>query len=142
MASSKFRLNLIMILMAIGLPIVVFYNIFFSSPAPSPEIAGFDDLQQSILEIHPSNYRIHSVQNDRGVLRVNIVLTLPPLNDNDTRIAALNALYDMQSAIGRKHTLSVWSAIEETSGHLQFQGMVFFSAITEDTYFKSASELQ
>ena len=142
MAVGQLRLNLIMMLMAIALPVLVFYNIFFSGPAPNLKIAGCDDLRQSIIEMQPTNYRIHSVQNDRGVVRVNIVLAVPPLNDEDIRIATLNALYDLQSAIGRKETLSVWSASEETPGQLQFQGMAFFSATTENTHFKSASELQ
>ena len=142
MAARKMHMNLIMILMAIGLPALIFYNIFFSGPAPRLEIAGFDDLRQTILEMQSVNYRIHSVQNDRGVVRVNIVLALPPLSDDDIRVATLNVLYDLQSLIGRKETLSVWSASEETPGQLQFQGMAFFSAITENTHFKSANELR
>lgn len=136
------RKTILMILLALGLPALIFYNVFFSSSPPTSEIGDLKEVEQNLQQLEAEGYRLHSVQDDGGVLRINILLNEAPENEEETRMRTLSALYDVQGVIGKERTVSVWSGTPTAGDKLKLHGMAFFSSITENYTFKSASEIR
>lgn len=132
-----------MLLLALGLPAFIIYNIFLYNPAPSFKATpGFEKYQSQILNFQSRDYEVIGVIDEGGQVRVNVALANPTEDPLETRIQATNALYDMQSLLGRELSVSVWTYRSREARPSDLQGMAFFRALTEQQGYKSAEELR
>ncbi len=132
----------LLLLIAIGLPLFIFYSIFFQSPAvPLEGLAGFEGYKTRILEMSPSAYEILSVADEGLAVRVDILILEPDPGPMGARIQATNALYDIQTVVGRDVSVAVWTYSTAPPSRSSLLGMAFFRALTEQQFFKSPSEL-
>ncbi len=132
------RTSLVMILVAIGLPALILYSVFFSRPASAPEDReATAEVQQELSEILGSDYRVHQAYGGAELVTVSIVLDPAPANEEERHMRSLNALYDVQSRIGRERSVRIFSGQQGDSGGFRPRSMLFFSAVSQRSEFKS-----
>jgi len=134
---------ILMMLLGLGLPALIMYSVFQQG---EPEkafqpIPDFENLRSQILALGKSDYRVLSVADEDGWLRVNILLLEPSGERMETRIRTTNALYDVQSIAGRDLSVSVWSYRNRQLRKTDLEGLVFYSSVSEQLVFKTAEEL-
>ncbi len=136
----------LMLLIAVGLPAFIFYNIFLQTPdGPAPRfgpIEGFDRYKQAIEGIESPHYQVLSVIDEGALVRVNILSGSPSPDQLENRIQTTNALYDVQSRIGKELSLSVWNYTSPDAEDSSLLGMAFYHALAEQTTYKTADELR
>ncbi len=143
-AGMKLKSGAIMLAIALGLPAIILYNIFFHDAGPVKVVAtpGFEEYKRQIESYsHPDN-QILNVIDEGGQIRVNVLVKNPSQDRLDTRIQATNLLYDMQSLVGREISISVWTYRAEAARPGDLLGMAFFRSLTEQQGYKSAEELR
>jgi hypothetical protein len=86
-----------------------------------------------------TDFEVMEVLNEMESVRVNIRLTPASSAQAELKRRTLNALYSIQSVIGKDHRLSVWTYSNEAS---TTQGMAFYSPLTESYVFKSSTDLE
>lgn len=134
---------LVMLAIGVGLPAFIIYNIFFQTPAPRfGPIEGFDQYKQSIEQIASPDYRVLGVIDEGAVLRVNILSIQPAADDLERRIQTTNALYDVQSRIGKDISVSVWNFSSAEAERSSLLGMAFYHALAEQTTYKTPEDLR
>ena len=99
--------------------------------ARAQNVEGFAKLERN-------HYRVWGVEDDHGVLKVNVVLKPPTQDPAEVKRLTLNTLYDLQTIVGTDLNLSAWSYTEPQG---ELLGMSFYSSLTEQSHFKSASEI-
>lgn len=130
------------LLIAVSLPALIFYSIFFGGPRPEMKpIANFENYQREITRLSNSRYQVLGVIDEGGSLRVNVWFQDPPSGRLDVRIQTLNTLYDVQSIVGQELSASVWIYRAPAPERAALQGLAFFRALTGQTVFKHADEL-
>ncbi len=130
------------LVIAVGLPALIFYSIFFGGPRPEMRpIANFENYQKDITRLSSDRYQVLGVIDQGGLLRVNVWFQNPLSSRSEVRIQALNTLYDVQSVVGRKLSASVWIYRAPIAERSALQGLAFFRALTGQTVFKHADEL-
>ncbi len=136
------RAILPVLVIAVGLPALIFYSIFFGSPRPEMRpIANFENYQKAITGLSSDRYQVLGVSDEGGSLRVNVWFRNPPSQRPDVRIQTLNTLYDVQSVVGQELSVSVWIYRAPATERAALQGLAFFRALTGQTVFKHADEL-
>ncbi len=132
-----------MLAIALGLPAIILYNIFFHDSAPTVVATpGFDEYQRQIGTYSSPDNEVLGVIDEGGQIRVNVLVRNPSSDALDTRIQATNLLYDMQSLVGREISISVWTYRSEAARPGDLLGMAFFRSLTEQQGYKSAEELR
>ncbi|MBI4446728.1 MAG: hypothetical protein HY645_12560 [Acidobacteria bacterium] len=142
MGWKGFYKAVVMILFAVGLPVLIFYSIFRTSPDEQPAAEDLTEIERRLQQDLHEDYQVHSVQADGSVLRVNIVLSEEPASSEALRMRTLDALYDVQDVVGKDRHSSVWTGSALPDGKLRFLGMAFYSSISENYVFKSAAEIR
>ena len=132
-----------MLLFGLGLPAFILYSIFFSGIDPKLKpIAELDRYQSEISGLTNQTYQVLGVTDEGGSLRVNTWLRRPASGDRDIQMQTLNALYDVQTHTGQKLSVSVWMYRSSQIRRSDLLGLAFFRALTGQTVYKNASELQ
>ncbi len=132
------RTSLVMILVAIGLPALIFYSVFFSGPASAPEdMEATTEIQRVLSEILGEDYRIHQVYGGVEQVTVSIVLEPEPADEEEGHMRSLNALYDIQSRIGRERSIRIFAGRKGDSEGFRPRSMLFFSAVSQRSEFKT-----
>ncbi|MFQ5740696.1 MAG: hypothetical protein ACE5JX_16960 [Acidobacteriota bacterium] len=127
---------------AIGVPALVLYTLFYrGGEVQAPSIEGFSSYESEIMELRSDHYRVLGVEDEGGWLRVNVVLTSLPTDRLEARMQATNALYDVQSLVGRELSASIWAYSSDKIEKSNLKGMAFYHALTEQYNFKTADEL-
>ena len=106
--------------------------------ARAQNVEGFAKLEEKLADLERNHYRVWGVEDDHGVLKVNVVLKPPTQDPAEVKRLTLNTLYDLQTIVGRDLNLSAWSYTEPQG---ELLGMSFYSSLTEQSHFKSASEI-
>ncbi len=127
---------------AVGLPLFIFHDIFHSGAPLSQSIKGLREIEGEILTLPKEGYRTHSVQDDSGILRVNILLDSVPQNERELRVKILEVLYDIQTLVGKKMSIAIWAGTSSGDDPLKLQGVAFYSSINEDYHFRNANEIE
>ena len=136
------RAILSVLVIAVGLPALIFYSIFFTGPRPEMRpIVNFEHYQKEITRLSNNRYQVLGVSDEEGSLRVNVWFQNPPSGRSEVRIQTLNTLYDVQSIVGRELSVSVWIYRAPAAERAALQGLAFFRALTGQTVFKHADEL-
>lgn len=130
------------VLLAVGLPLFVVYSIFRPTALPPGNTEALAELERHLTEHPKQEYRLHSVQDDGGVIRVNILLHSVPASTEELRMQTMGALYDVQTVVGKSKTVSVWAGTPTGKERLKLLGVAFFSSITDNYTFKSGEEIQ
>ncbi len=142
-AGMKLKSGAIMLAIALGLPAIILYNIFFHNSAPAPVATpGFEEYKSQIESFSDPDNRVLAVIDEGGQIRVNVLVGQPSEDALDTRIQATNLLYDMQSLVGREISISVWTYRSQAARPGDLLGMAFFRSLTEQQGYKSAEELR
>lgn len=136
-------MNGLLALFAVGLPLVIFYNIFQSAPPSSEKNEGEiqTEIEKWLSQNPEGDYRLHSAQTARGAVRVNIVLVPAPADEEEVRLRTLNALYDIQAILGKDQTISVWASAPKDQDVLTLLGVAVFSSMTDRQSFQSSREI-
>jgi len=135
---GRVRTSLVMILVAIGLPVLIFYSVFFSGPASAPEDReATAEIQQELLEIVGSDYRVHQAYAGAELVTVNIVFDPEPANEEEGHMKILNALYDIQSRLGRERSIRIFAGQKGDSERFHPRSMLFFSTVSQRSEFKT-----
>ena len=108
------------------------------SPAKISEPEVSNRLEQQIKALPSSDFLVLKVSMEDRAIRVDILLSPIPASEQDIKRVTLNALYSIQSRIGKEDHLAVWAYAEDRATAL---GMAFYSSISEQYLFKSAGEL-
>lgn len=136
--TGRVRTSLVMILVAIGLPVLIFYSVFFSSPDAAPEnMEAAVEIQRKLSEIPGGDFRVHQVYAGTEQVTVSIVLEPEPANEEEGHMRSLNALYDIQSRIGREKSIRIFAGRERDSEGFRPRSMLFFSAVSQRSEFKT-----
>ncbi len=106
--------------------------------ARAQKVEGFAKLEKKLAKLERNQYQVWGVEDDHGVLKVNVVLKPPTQDPAEVKRLTLNTLFDLQTIVSTDINLSAW-AYAETEGELL--GMSFYSALTEQSHFKSAAEI-
>ena len=133
--------GIFLLIVAVGLPLFIMLNIFNWKSSPVPDIEGFAEVEKQLSQLDQADFRIHSIQNDGGVLRLNIVLNALSSSPEEVRMRTFNVLYDVQALLGRDRTVSVWAGTSEGAETFKIQGLAFYSANTESYHFKDGSDI-
>ena len=135
--------TLAMILVAVGLPLLIFQSIFQVdlTRGSGEDAAALAEIERQLSQNPRKDYQLHSVQESGGVLRVNIFLVPPPSTEEELRMRTLNTLYDVQALVGKEKTVGVWVGESPGQDPLTLLGVAFYSSITETPTFKSAKEI-
>ncbi len=132
----------IMLILGVGIPAIIIYNIFFQTPpATYGSIEGFAEYERQILSLNSTDYEVLSVIDEGALVRVNIRANNPASDRLDARIQTTNALYDVQSLLGKELSVSVWNYTAGDASRSSLQGMAFYHALSEQTTFKDPDEL-
>ncbi len=132
-----------MLALAVGLPAFIVYNIFFQSPAPQfGPIKGFDQYKQAIEGINSPDYQVLGVIDEGALVRVNILSASPSNDPLETRIQTTNALYDVQSRIGREISVAVWNYRSAEAEPSSLLGMAFYHALAEQLTYKTPDDFK
>ena len=144
MSFKNLAKNLLLIFMAVGFPLLIFQNIFQSDlPRDGGEdAAALAEIERQLSQNPRKDYQLHSVQDHSGVLRVNILLVPPPSTEEELRMRALSALYDVQSLVGKEKTVGVWAGNAMGQDQLTLLGVAFYSSITKNLSFQTAEEIE
>ena len=130
------------LVIAVGLPALIFYSIFTGGPRPEMRpITNFENYQKEITRLSNERYQVLGVSDEGGSLRVNVWFQNPPSGRAEVRIQTLNTLYDVQSIVGQEMSASVWGYGAPATERAALQGLAFFRALTGQTVFKHADEL-
>ncbi len=136
------RAILPILVIAVGLPALIFYSIFFGGPRPEMRpISNFKNYQMEINRLSNDRYQVLGVSDEGGSLRVNVWFRNPPSGRSEVRIQTFNTLYDVQSIVGQELSASVWIYRAPAAERTALQGLAFFRALTGQTVFKHADEL-
>ena len=143
MSFKNLAKSLLMVFMAVGFPLLIFQNIFQSDPprGGGKDAAALAEIERQLSQNPRKDYQLHSVQDNSGVLRVNILLLTPPSTKEELRMRTLNALYDVQSFVGREKTVGVWAGNAVGQDQLILLGVAFYSSITKNLSFRTAEEI-
>lgn len=134
---------LIVLLVAVGFPAFVLYNIFHQSPETEfPAIADFAEIERQIRALSRPEYEVGEVLDEGGVLRVNVVVRQPATDELAARILATSALYDVQSIVGRELSVTIWSYQGSGRDLASLEGLMLFRALTDQQVFKTGDELR
>ncbi len=106
--------------------------------ARAQNVEDFARLEKKLADLERNHYQVWGVEDDHGVLKVNVVLKPPTQDPAEVKRLTLNTLFDLQTIVGTDLNLSAWSYTEPES---ELLGMSFYSALTEQSHFKSASEI-
>ena len=136
------RAVLPVLVIAVGLPSLIFYSIFLGGDRPEMRpITHFENYQREITRLSNDRYQVLGVSDQGGSLRVNVWFRNPLSGRSEVRIQTLNTLYDVQSIVGRELSVSVWIYRAPAAERAALQGLAFFRALTGQTVFKHADEL-
>ena len=135
------RGSIFLLIVAVGFPMFILLNIFKWGSFPVPEIRDPAEVKKQLSQLDEAVYRIHSIQNDGGVLRVNIVLNALSPSAEEVQMRTFNVLYDVQALLGRDRTVSVCVGTSEGTEIFKAHGLAFYSANTESYYFKDGSDI-
>ncbi len=134
---------LIVLLVAVGFPAFVLYNIFYLAPETGvPPIADFAEIERQIRALSRPEYEVGEVLDEGGILRVNVVVRQPASDKITASILATNALYDVQSIVGRELSVTIWSYQGSGRDFDSLEGLILFRALTDQQIFKTADELR
>ncbi len=132
------RTSLVMILVAIGLPVLIFYSVFFSGPASAPEdMEVSTEIQREFSEILGDDYKVHQAYAGTELVTVSIVFDPEPTNEEEVHMRSLNALYDFQSRIGRDRSIRIFAGRKGDSDGFRPRSMLFFSSVSQRSEFKT-----
>ena len=132
------RTSLVMILVAIGLPALIFYSVFFSRPAPVPEdVKAAAEIQRELSEILGGDYRVQQSHGGAELVTVSIVFDPEPTSEEESHMRSLNALYDIQSRIGRDRSIRIFAGRKEGSEGFHPHSMLFFSSVSQRSEFQT-----
>lgn len=132
------RTSLMMIFVAIGLPALIFYSVFFSSPASAPEdMEATAEIQQELSELVGEDYRVHQVHGGTEMVTLSIVLEPEPANEEEGHMRSLNALYDVQSRIGRERSIRIFAGRKGDSEGFRPRSLLFFSSVSQRSKFQT-----
>ena len=106
--------------------------------ARAQHVEGFAKLEKKLANLERNYYQVWGVEDDHGVLKVNVILKPPTLDPAETKRLTLNTLFDLQTIVGTDLNLSAWSYTEPQG---ELLGMAFYSSLTEQSHFKSAAEM-
>ncbi len=133
----------IMLAFAVGLPAFILYNIFLHDSSPKADgTPGFEGYRTQIEGFQSPDYKVLGVIDEGGQIRVNAAVAEPGRDPLEVRIQTTNALYDMQSLLGRDISISVWTYRSTEARPDDLLGMAFFRSLTEQQGYKSAEELR
>lgn len=130
---------------AIQLTILLAFSLFWGCGEKEPDpfaraqnVEGFAKLEEKLADLERNHYQVWGVEDDHGVLKVNVVLKPPTQDPAEVKRLTLNTLFDLQTIVGTDLNLSAWSYTEPQGALL---GMAFYSSLTEQSHFKSAAEI-
>lgn len=106
--------------------------------ARAQNIEGFAKLEKKLADLERNYYQVWGVEDNHGVLKVNVVLISPTQDLSEVKRLTLNTLFDLQTIVGTDLNLSAWSYTEPQG---ELLGMAFYSSLTEQSHFKNASEI-
>ena len=127
-----------MILVAIGLPALIFYSAFFSGSDSDPrDLESLVELQNELSEIQGSDYLVHQAYGGAELITASIVLDPVPADEDEAHMRSLNVLYDIQSRIGRERDIRIFAGQTEASAQFRPQSLLFYSSVSQRSEFKS-----
>lgn len=106
-------------------------------PEATESIPQFELRKDQIERIETKDYEIVEVQDEGGVIRVDVSLP-SPVSGGELERTTYNILHEIQAEIGMDDRLAVWTHHGEDR---QLMGMAFYSPLTETYHFKTADEL-
>ena len=123
--------------------LVVSFSLGCGEEKPDPfaraqNVEGFAKLEKKLAKLERNHYQVSGVEDDHGVLKVNVVLKPPTQDPAEVKRLTLNTLFDLQTIVGTDLNLSAWTYTEPEG---ELLGMSFYSSLTEQSHFKSASEM-
>lgn len=106
------------------------------SSVPAEVIPEFEVKKGQIEGMQPEDYEVIQVQDEGGVIRVDVSLHSSSTGGELKRMV-LNMLHEIQAVIGSDDRLAVWAH----DSHDELQAMAFYSPLTETYHYKTADEL-
>ncbi|MGH9339047.1 MAG: hypothetical protein ACRD1R_05550 [Acidobacteriota bacterium] len=105
-------------------------------------VSNFSQLKEKLSTLDRDDYELQSIEDDGGVLRVDVLLKQPPSDEEHLRKCTLAVLEEVQEVIGNETTVSVWTSTYDPSGRIRPAGMAYYSSRIGNYNFKTAAEIQ
>ena len=136
------RAILPILILGLGLPVLIFYSIFFGGPSPKMvPIPNFQKYQLAISQLQNDHYQVLGVFDEGASIRVNVWLRSSNHSVSESHLKAIDTLYDLQAIVGKDLSLSVWLYSSSRPIKSELKGLAFYHAQTGRTIFKSPDQL-